>query len=162
MKMLRRLSLISLLLSFHLQASPCFEAYKRFAKKNTDARNDELIALEMLLDDQTLEMKKTESYYFLKNAVYDLSKDKIDTTYAELKAHIYQGFDTGAFCNKGGPELKPIKTAGQIIRLAKKRVKESYEYRHEVAKTFPAQPTPVPPNSFISERELAGKKAKPR
>ncbi|MFZ4713366.1 MAG: hypothetical protein ACOYL6_06630 [Bacteriovoracaceae bacterium] len=143
--------------SFSLQAwcSPCLEAYKRVAIENRASRNDEKIALEMLYAEDSLSIIKSESYYFINNAIKDLANDKIKTSFSELQAHIYAGFLSGEFCK----DTKPRKSAGQIIRIAKSQVKDMRYEERGIAKIFlPAPPKSIADSlSFDSQRKPSGR-----
>jgi hypothetical protein len=132
-------------------AVPCLEYYRRKAEENNKKpeRNDEKIAIEMLLDEKLLEAMNTESYYFLKNALKKLEKDKVESNFKEIQAHIYAGFKKAKFCKDG----KPHKSAGQIIRYAKDEVEDHWFERLRYAKIlFEKQ---KPQLDFNKERNTA-------
>jgi hypothetical protein len=149
---------ISLVFSFNAWSIPCLEAFKRFAIENKASRNDEKIALEMLYAKDKLEIQKSESYFMLKNAVDDLAKDNIYTNFNELQAHIFAGFEAGEFCK----DAKPHKIAGQIIRIAKKKIKESRIEERDIAKLFnPDSKKEIAQSlEFDSLREPSGREPK--
>lgn len=150
--------LFTLVISLNSWAIPCLEVFKKTAVENSSVRNDEKIALEMLYSKDKLEVQKSESYFMLKNAVEDLAKDNVYTNFNELQAHIFAGFENGEFCK----DSKPHKIAGQIIRIAKKKIKESRIEERDIAKLFNPESKKEIAQSleFDSLREPSGREPK--
>ena len=148
----------TLVLSFNAGSIPCLEVFKKTAVENSTVRNDEKIALEMLYAKEKLETQKSESYFMLKNAVDDLAKENIFTNFNELQAHIFAGFESSEFCK----DSKPHKIAGQIIRIAKKKIKESRIEERDIAKLFNPESKKEIAQSleFDSLREPSGREPK--
>lgn len=115
----------------------------------TEYRNDEQIALELLNSEDILKITESEAYNMLTHLQNKLERKNITATIAQIQKVIKQGFAENEFCKDG----KVKKRAGQIIRYAKK------ELKNEKINNSPRLPSPGKiADDFNSERDVAGKK----
>lgn len=114
-----------------------------------EVRNDEQIALELLNDEFILKLTDSEAYHMLTHLQDKFSRKEITLTIPEIQEYIKQGFADYEFCKDG----KPNKRAGQIVRYAKRQIKD------EKINNEPRKPSPPKlADDFNTERDVAGKK----
>lgn len=118
-------------------------------QNTTVYRNDEQIAVELLNDEMIMKITEGEAYEMITHLQKKFHRKNLDLSVTDIQKYIKQGFEDGEFCKDG----KPNKRAGQIIRYAKRQIKD------EKINNSPRLPSPQKlADDFNSDRDVAGKK----
>lgn len=122
-------------------------------QEHYEYRNDEQIALELLYSEDILRVIDSEAYRMLTHLQEKFDRKDMKVSITDIQKLVKQGFDENEFCKDG----KPKKSAGQIIRYAKKELKNQ---KIMDKPRFPSPPKQLA-DDFNSERDVAGKKKNP-